>query len=153
MVSFSCVCLCLHSSFWSHIQVPPFSLKSASTYPREANICGGKRPRRPHGCIYIYISLSLSLSVSVSVSVSVSLSLSIALPPYLSPPLTFIVFLFSLSLSLHLSFSPHLYFSLHLSFSLAPSFPIVFKVLLYLFISLSICFYIAFPFCLSLLPN
>ena len=99
------------------------------------------------------VSLSLSLSLCLCLCLSLSLSLYIALPPYLSPPLTFIVFLFSISLSLHLSFSPHLYFSLHLSFSLAPSFPIVFKVLLYLFFSLSICFYIAFLFCLSLLPN
>ena len=87
MVSFSCVCLCLHSSFWSHIQVPPFSLKSASTYPREANICGGKRPRRLHGCISLSLSLSLSLPTSLPLSPSSSfcspslyLSISLSLP-------------------------------------------------------------------------
>ena len=88
-----------------------------------------------------YMVVSLSLSLCLCLCLSLSLSLYIALPPYLSPPLTFIVFLFSLSLSLHLSFSLHLYFSLHLSFSLAPSFPIVFKVLLYLFISLDLFLY------------
>ena len=114
MVSFSCVCLCLHSSFWSHIQVPPFSLKSASTYPREAKICGGKRPRRLHGCISP-LSLSLSVSVSVSVSVSLSLSISLSLPssPPLSPSLSFC------SPSLYLSISLSLPISISLSISLS----------------------------------
>ena len=130
MVSFSCVCLCLHSFLGPTFKCTFFS-QSASTYPKKANICGGKRPRRLHGCISLSLSLSLSRSLALSLSRSLALSLSLALPPYLSPPLTFIVFFFSLSLCLHISL--HLYFSLHLSFSLAPSFPIVFKVLLYIF--------------------
>ena len=57
MVSYSCVCPC-PLSFWDPtFECHLFSLKSSSTFPRKANICGSQRPRRLYGCVYIYILL------------------------------------------------------------------------------------------------